>query len=176
MPLRNLAAEAALSQEYLKSILHYDPLTGAFTWLVKTAWHVVIGAPAGSPHKDGYWHIGIKGRRVLAHRLAVLYMTGKWPDDQVDHKDLDRRNNQWENLRLATNMQNHQNSKLRSTNKSGHTGVWWDKSHGKWRSSIRAYGSVTRLGDFDSKEGAIKAYTEAKARLHTFQPTVPVAA
>ncbi|CCV12890.1 Pathogenesis-related transcriptional factor and ERF protein (fragment) [Mesorhizobium sp. STM 4661] len=47
--------------------LHYDPLTGLFTWLVSSrpGW---VGKIAGSQHSQGYWHIRIRGHLYLAHQ------------------------------------------------------------------------------------------------------------
>lgn len=36
-------------------------------------------------------------------------MTGKWPEDLVDHKDNIKHNNIWENLREANHSQNNKN-------------------------------------------------------------------
>ena len=75
-----------LTQERLKEVLHYDPETGIFMWLVAPNGRIRVGMEAGSSH-DGY--IGIKVDRILykAHRLAWFYMTGEWPANDVDHWD-----------------------------------------------------------------------------------------
>ena len=62
-----------LTAEYLRSVLHYDPETGAFTWSVARG-NRRAGVIAGSPHADGYLRIRIMGRPYLVHRLAYLYM------------------------------------------------------------------------------------------------------
>src|SRR5690348_8900862 len=103
----------SLSQAHLKELLRYDPETGKFFWLVRARRRSRIGDEAGSDHGQGYIEIGIEGRRYLAHRLAWFYMTGEWPPEMVDHKDLCRSNNRWANLRLATHGQNVQNTPAR---------------------------------------------------------------
>jgi HNH endonuclease len=59
------------------------------------------GAVAGSLNSSGYLIIGIDYRRYLAHRLAFLWVEGRWPDG-IDHCNLDRKDNRWCNLREAT--------------------------------------------------------------------------
>lgn len=79
-----------VSQFDLKSLLHYDPKTGIFTWnnTLKTK---VSGKQAGSLSKDGIV-IGINRGTFRAHRLAFIYMTGAAPS-QVDHINLDKKDN-----------------------------------------------------------------------------------
>src|SRR5665213_3102737 len=104
--------KVVLTQARLKKLLHYDPLTGMFTWRITHGRHDrwKAGARAGNLHKsDRRWLIRIEGIRYKAHRLAWLYMTGRWPRDQIDHKDTDSSNNVFTNLREATNAQNQQN-------------------------------------------------------------------
>lgn len=60
-------------------------------------------------------------------------------------------------------------SRIRNPNrntKSGYTGVYWEKSHGKWRAKIVASGKFHRLGSFDCKHEAARAYNAAALRLH----------
>jgi len=125
-----------LTQEYLKSILHYNQETGDFTWLIKPSVAVKKGSIAGALALN---HIGKKYRRIKinyksyrAHRLAFFYMTGEWPKDQVDHEDGNGMHNWWNNLRLATQEKNQRNRKLQENNKSGVCGVFFDKETNKW--------------------------------------------
>jgi len=93
-----------ITQKELKELLHYNPDTGIFTRLIKTASSVQIGDVAGCKHKaNGYIIINVLGIPYRAHRLAWLYMTGRWPKHQVDHDDHIRHNNKWSNLFEATN-------------------------------------------------------------------------
>jgi len=100
-----------LTIEYLKSILHYDPNTGIWRWLQAPKFGRVEARDiAGSPYKNKqYWCIKIKQKKYAAHRLAWFYMTGEWPEDQIDHINRDGLDNRWNNLRPASNRENQQN-------------------------------------------------------------------
>ena len=135
-----------LSQEELKELLHYEPGTGVFTRLVSTAGHVKVGDVAGTREKSGYIRISVKNKQYRAHRLAHLYMTGEWPEHQIDHDDHIRHNNKWDNLNEATNQENHKNQTKRSTNTSGITGVYWNKDLEKWEGKIKVNGKSKYLG------------------------------
>lgn len=137
-----------ITQEYLKSILEYDPETGLFIWLNKPSKFGpnIIGKIAGCVHNKGYYHICIKNKMYLSHRLAWLYMTGEWPSEDIDHKDGDGFNNRWCNLREATDSQNLGNQKKHSNNTSGFKGVSWDKQAQKWMVRIQINGKPKFLG------------------------------
>ena len=92
-------------------------------------------------------------------------MTGEWPSRQVDHKDTDRSNNRWANLRLATGSQNKANMGKRADNKSGYKGVSWYSQTSRWVAQIRFEGKSKTLGYFLDPVKAHAAYCEAAARL-----------
>lgn len=77
-----------LSQEEVKKVLSYDPSTGKFYWTDKVR-KDLQGKLAGGIRKGKYptYRIKIFNRTYSAHRLAILYMTGKWPKDIVGFKD-----------------------------------------------------------------------------------------
>ena len=77
-----------------------------------------------------------------------------------------------ENLREATTAENGQNQKKRKNNKSGHTGVDWDKRNKKWRVRIKTNWIEKHIGLFDDYEVACIEQEKAKAKYHTFQPTL----
>lgn len=161
---------AVLTLDKLKERLDYDPDTGIFMWLVQRG-RVKIGAVAGYGDGDGYLQIKIDGKHCRAHRLAWLYMTGEWPKAGVDHVNGIRDDNRFCNLREATCAENLQNAGLLHRNTSGFIGVDLDQRRNKWRAKISADGRRKYLGYFTSPEAAYAAYLEAKAQLHTFQPT-----
>jgi hypothetical protein len=164
-----------LDQETLKSILRYDPDTGIFTWLWRpdaplcwnTRWAgTVAGTSRGALDGRTYWVITVDRRKLQAHRLAVLYMTGEWPTALVDHEDLDGINNRWENLRDATPSQNAANAKLSKASTSGLKGVWFHKQAGRYRASICVGGRRHSLGLHDTAEAAHVAYCAAAEAMH----------
>ena len=52
------------------------------------------------------------------------------------------------------------------SNKSGATGVNWDKARGKWQASIRFKGRKYNLGRFDDKQDAINARKKAEQDIY----------
>jgi len=84
-------------------------------------------------------------------------MTGEWPG-MIDHKNLDRADNRWENLRAATPYQNQGNR--RSTSKIGAKSIEVTPG-GKYRARIRHKNKRIHLGVYSTIEDAKKAYAEA---------------
>lgn len=141
----------------LRRILRYEPATGEFRWLAPGNRRIIVGSLAGV-RSHGYVRIKIDGRGYMAHRLAWLYMTGSWPEADVDHIDLERSNNAWANLRGATRRQNLANTKPR---RCGLKGASFDRERGKYVSHIRVAGKQRFLGRFDSEADAHAAYMAA---------------
>ena len=98
-----------LTQNQLKSRLHYDPITGVFTWRAvavfsrhQKTWNTKnAGHAAGTITFSGYWQITFNGVKYTLHRLAFLYMEGVFPPEMVDHVNRIRHDNRWSNLRHA---------------------------------------------------------------------------
>jgi len=152
----------SLTQSRLKELLHYDPATGEFTWLTWRGGKARAGSRAGTDDKDGYRQISVDGRLYKAHRLAWLYMTGKWPPGDTDHRNNTPGDNIWKNLRTATRSRNNQNSKPRGT--SRHKGVSWDEKSKKWRSQVRTGGKNHNLGLHVTEQAAAGAYATFAAK------------
>ena len=144
-----------ITQTKLKEILHYNPETGVFTWLIRPANRVKIGDIAGYKDNLGYIVIAALGQQYKAHRLAWLYMAGEWPKHQIDHISHIRHDNKWLNLRDATPSENQRNTTKRKDNTSGCAGVHWNKEREKWQSQIAVNGKTTYLGIFKDKFEAI---------------------
>ncbi len=121
-----------LTQKRLKELVVYDPETGVFVNLVDRCSTARKGGIIGSHGKDGYLRANIGGSQHKLHRLAFLYMEGYIPEYQVDHKNGIRTDNRWINLRHVSRLCNMQNQKKRNNNKSGFSGVYWDKYGKKW--------------------------------------------
>lgn len=124
----------------------------------------MIGGVAGSRKSvNGYIQIQIDGKNFMAHRLAFLWMNGKWPDDRTDHKDLVKNNNAWVNLRECTHSQNRANVSQEARNTSGYKGVHWHTVMGMWCASIKKNGITYKLGYFATAyEGHLVYIAKAK--------------
>lgn len=153
-----------LTQQYLKECLHYEPETGVFTWKVRPITHFVnehrmnlinskcATKEAGMTTDQGYQLIGVASRSYKAHRLAFLYMLGRFPL-QTDHINHNRLDNRWRNLREVTAAANNRNLSTRKSNTTGVPGVAWHKKTAKWRARILK----EHIGLFTKLEDAIAA-------------------
>ena len=158
-----------ITQQRLKELVHYDKKSGLFTRAVNTRGSR-IGDIAGSS-KGGYIYICVDSRYYLAHRLAMLYVAGRWPENQVDHKNGVGADNRWLNLRLATASENQQNRKPSSNNTSGFPGVHQVRRSGLWVARLSIGSNRLNLGTFETDVEAYAAYVVAKSKHHNFQPT-----
>ena len=153
-----------LTHDDVAALLSYDPETGALTWKVSRG-TVKAGDVAGRGNGHGYRQIGVKGRSYLAHRLAFLLMTGKWPTLFVDHLNGQRDDNRWSNLREASNEINQQNiTQAQKNSATGLLGVV--PFRGRFKAQITANGQNRHLGTYDSAEVAHAVYVAAKRLLH----------
>jgi hypothetical protein len=158
-----------LTQSRLKEALLYDPVTGNF-------YHNLSGGgkkagdlagylnSSSAGKKEGYIDIRVDGVLYQAHRLAFLYMVGRWPIE-IDHINGDHSRNEWENLREATHQENCLNSCIRSDNTSGIKGVGLHSS-GAWRARIKVNGKEKHLGLFKTKEEAGRVVKTARQKYH----------
>lgn len=142
-----------VTQERLKELLHYDPLTGEFVWLIRTSNRVKVGDIAGT-NSEGYILISVDGRFYRAHILAWLYEYGYLPEYELDHKDRVRHHNWIDNLREVTRQCNTRNTGNRKNNSSGVKGVTWDNKNSRWKAQVMINGKTIYLGNH-------KGFTEA---------------
>lgn len=143
----------------LKTKLSYDPSTGEFTWLVN-AGPRLVGSRAGSVGPRGYRRLACGGERYEEHRVAWLFIHGRWPADLIDHVNGDASDNRAANLREASRSQNAANSKARSGS-SKLKGASFHKATGLWQSQIMVRGNKKYLGLHDTEEAAHMAYAAA---------------
>jgi hypothetical protein len=157
----------SLTPDRLREVLKYHKTTGNFVWRVRTSNRVRVGEVAGTLHDEGYIKITVDGAQYLAHRLAHLYVLGRWPEADVDHRNTDRADNRWRNIRPATRAENMQN--LRKAHADSQTGILGvTPADGRFSARISSNGVTVRLGRYDTPKQAGRAYVHAKRKLHTF--------
>lgn len=166
-----IARRQDITPEYVRSSLTYDPQTGVMTWNYRPDmplhWNDrYAGKEAGCKRKESYIGIYIKNKCYLSHVLAWVIMTGVWPKHEIDHKNQDRHDCRWENLRAATRIQNSFNVRDTGRSRSGIKGVSYDKRMKSWVARIKIGHKYVILGYTKCPEEAGKLYREAAIRHH----------
>lgn len=138
---------------------------GVLYWKRKTAskCKVKVGSIVGCIRSDGYVSLGFLGKRFFAHRIIWEMHFGPIPKGmQIDHIDGDRSNNKIENLRVVNDQLNRLNSNKYKNNKTGVTGVMYDKSAKSWRAHFLSK-PIGRYKSFvDACEARIVAEVSSK--------------
>jgi hypothetical protein len=150
--------------EDLRRQLRYDPDLGEFWWIERRRKRR-LGVQAGTVQRTGKSRqivriIWIDGQRQYAHRLAFLWMTGRWPAE-IDHINGNTLDNRWANLREATRSENNMN-RAPDPNR----GASFHKPSGLWQAYIKKNGRQIALGYFKTAEEAHAAYLIAAKTLH----------
>lgn len=148
--------------ERLRSVLHYEPTTGAFTWRVRRG-RVRPGQVAGRVGNRGYVKILLAGEYWLAHRLAWAIVHGALPnaDRQIDHINRVRHDNRLANLRLVTQSENILNSDHFGCRRTQSRGTTFIARTSRWQAQISIQGRNTYLGLFVTEAEAHAAYCNA---------------
>lgn len=130
-----------LTQEYIKSILNYDPETGVLTWKNR----VKVGKEVGGI-SHGYRRLGVDGVRYLAHRIIWLWNYGYLPENEIDHINRIKDDNRLINLREVSRQCNQRNRGPNKNNTSGVKGVYWSKQRNKYIAQIKINNKKYHLG------------------------------
>ena len=150
----------------------YDPESGLFTWKMRDGvspqW---IGKHAfkrafTTITPSGYYLCSIGSVRILAHRAAWAMQHGEWPIDCIDHINCDKLDNRISNLREATKSTNGMNRGRQSNNSSGHKGIHFDESRGKWIVQLSINGKRVVMKRFTELNDALIAHKEALEIYH----------
>jgi hypothetical protein len=153
------------SQAKLLRLLDYESRTGLLFWKarhVKSKADKVFnttfaGERAGYMHSHGYIVLEIYGIAYKAHRIIWKMMTGKEPSEWLDHKNCNRADNRWKNIREATQAQNSYNGRISPRNTSGHRCVSFIKAHGRFRAAVQIDGKKKHLGYYGEAIEAARA-------------------
>ena len=104
----------------------------------------------------------IFSRDYQAHRIIWLWMTGRWPVVEIDHRNRNRADNRFKNLHEVTGNQQNQRNASRRNNKSGFTGVYM--INGKYIAHIKVNKRLIYLGTFPTIEAAAAARQAANEK------------
>jgi len=148
-----------LSFTLVQELLYYDPLEGHFYW-TSAAGRDKEGIRAEARNEDNYRSITIDGKSYAAHRIAWFYMEGYFPEHEIDHINMRKYDNRWENLRHVTRACNARNTGLMKTNTSGVKGI--TRSKKRWAVTIGHQGIVLNLKSYVDFYTAVKVRWEAE--------------
>lgn len=129
-------------------------------WKVKDiCWHF---------NKDGYVCARVRdSKHEKPHNLSLARYIMDCPDNmEVDHKNGSDTlfDNRKSNLRIVTQSQNCMNRKRFKNNKSGVTGVVWNKTKKKFEVSININNKCIYLGLYDDFDDAVDVRMKAEQR------------
>ena len=102
------------------------------------------------------WENG-RQKQIHMHREILKPPIGM----ETDHRDRNGLNNQRNNLRIATRIQNTRNRKANQNGTSTFKGVFWNPAHDKWQAQIRVKRQRIHLGYFPCEMDAARTYDKA---------------
>lgn len=164
--------------QHLRECLEYNPTTGSLIWKKRpsshfktqrdcNAWNTRFsGKKAGVKKSTGRIELTVDNKKFRAHRVAWAIHHGTWPENEIDHKDVNQSHNLIGNLRPATRQQNQRNLKLNRKNTSGFKGVTWFAARNKFKAQIKVRNKCLHLGLFSDPSEAHKAYCAAADQYH----------
>lgn len=119
--------------------------------------------------KDGNGYISASFKdngKVHPHKLQN-YIISNIPNGYiVDHINGNKLDNRMCNLRFATIKENNANRASKQNSSSRYKGVSFDRSRGKWISSIQIYGKTKHIGRFDDEYEAAIAYDTESLKVY----------
>nr|DAZ39094.1 MAG TPA: homing endonuclease [Caudoviricetes sp.] len=119
-------------------------------------------------NSQGYGKMRLRGKIVLAHRLAYALAYGECPAGlQTDHICHNTLCVNPAHLHLVTNQQNSENRVARKGSKSGIRGVCWDTARNKWRVYVEVKGKHYYGGRYNDIHEAEQAAIELRNKLMT---------
>jgi len=158
--------DSSLTAEELRQVLSYCPDCGKFRWLEPASRRVKPGDAAGFTKANGYVKIRVNGVQYFAHRLAWLYVYGKWPQSEIDHINHDRSDNRIANLRDVVHMTNANNRRPRPRDQRAVPGVPRGnvrpaKCGTRWEAYYYRGSKYVHVGTFPTPESASEALRAA---------------
>lgn len=164
------------SRAYLQSRFTYDPDSGKLLWnkveevnYRQRQWNTrYAGTEAGTVktkatgHK--YLQVSINKKLVPVHRVIWKMVTGLEPTE-VDHLNQNGTDNRWNNLRNVPHALNMRNLPKKKSNKSGATGVHFDKRRQCYYARISYNSKMLHVGTYQTLEAAAEAVKARRIEL-----------
>ena len=139
------------SQEFLLNRFSYDEDTGILVYKTDIKYtKIKAGDVAGSLSGTGYLKVIINKRTYAIHRVIWKMMTGEEPTNSIDHKDRNKTNNRWSNLRLASKREQEANKCFTGVSKAG--------CGSTYQARIYHQGKRIHIGQFKTQSEAQSAY------------------
>lgn len=142
-----------ITQEYLKSILHYNPETGILTRLSN-------GKIAGSLKQTGYISLKIDNVDHSAHKIIWIYLNGDFPTGKITHVNGIKHDNRQDNLSIKID---HKYTDAKPVD-NPIPGISWDKKNKVYRVSISINCELITLGRFINYKDAVDARLNAEVK------------
>ena len=150
-------------QAVVDDALHAD--LDAFVWRARRNRNGLM-YPARWDKRSRRWlYLHIEVWKLMFQSAPLMFQSAP-AGYQIDHKDNDTFNVQYQNLRLATPSQNGANRRRASTHTNQYRGVSVVKKTGRFQARIRVQRKQIILGTFATPDEAARAYDAAA--LHHF--------
>ena len=156
------------SRDRLSQIFTHDITTGLFTWKIRTSNRVNVGDIAGYIDLIGRRVIRIDSELYYAYVLVWIWCSDEPVPDEIDHIDMNKGNDAFNNLRAATRQQSSYNKGVRPDSGTGVKGVEYEASRNKYKPYIKdaVTGKKIHLGRYDTLEEAKKVREAAAEKMH----------
>ena len=157
------------------TIEHWASIDGYLNYQVSW-WGRVLNTKTGRILKHGtsgpgyrYVMLSTNGKPKIhyIHKLVAKEWAPN-PEEKkcIDHRDGDRANNHFENLRYATYSENNRHRNKRANTTSMYYGVCFHKETDKWRAQIQIDGKRKTLGCFTDEKQAAEVFNTAAAEFY----------
>jgi hypothetical protein len=129
-----------------------------FPYVNQWRWGMRDSGYARRMEHEGGKAVNVMLHNVIAERMGIVLLPGQ----TIDHRDRDPHNCQRYNLRPASNSLQGTNKKVKSTSRTGVSGVTWEEGAGKWRARITFQQNTVDLGCYADIDEAIKVRKRAE--------------
>ena len=134
--------------------------------VMSTTWFLHTGGYAYGNVKGSYKRDAITGKRTTKVCLLHREILNPPKNLHVDHINGNPLDNRKANLRVCTQSQNSANSRLRSDNRYGVKGIYFDKVKNRFLVRVTFKRKLHIIGGFKTLSEAIKARLIAEDRIH----------